>query len=1267
MFPFKSLFDYFNALTGTIRANKTEVCIGEGTQIIFEAIEGKGPFTFTYQINTGAETNISTTGDATTVSLNFDAKSATGTFEYKLIKIKDSEDTETTISSQSVTVRVNPPPTVNFTFTNDNSCSGETVQFNASAIGSGNFSYLWDFGDGKTSTLQNPTNVYTDILGCNTKDFNVKLNVTDGNGCSSEITKSVTVKEKPNLVIFDLDEKDFSNCDRISSDPEYEISVGLDASTSICLNNLIISWGDGTSENLTRNSFPIKHKYSELGVFNLSVTGNSSNGCSVEVNALVKNISNPVAGIVNPGATQNVCAPTDVIPFSIVDWYKNSLDTRYEVNYGDGTTLTLLQQDLINSIYYNNSNPANSQNYPVPHTYESSSCPSTYTVNLKVINACTTTEANLPGIRILKKPKLDFSFDENACVNKSITFNNLSEYGFRSDCFESGRFSWDFGDGTVSASTTDITTQNHIYSNPGTYTVKLLATSFCGPIEISKTICIEPEITPSFNVNALEGCIPFQLNTTNSTDLSQVCSTPTYDWSVNYQAANCDSSSDWEFADNTDKRSENPKFLFKKAGNYTVIRKISTECGDKITSKVINVKKPPTATINPITNFCGTATINPAAVIQNCTQNSGNITYNWTFTGGIPASSSSLNPGEIVYSTPGNYTLSLEVTSECGVSNIATQTFTVSEKPTITNTNLTQEICSNQSTAEIALTSTNLLTTYTWSATASPGISGFIPSGVTNTIPARTITNSANTAGIITYRVTPKLGNCIGEVKEFTVTVNPTPIVTTQPQSSEVCLNGSANLLQVAYDKGTGTPAYQWFVNTTNSTSGGTIINGAIASSYDPPTNTVGTNYYYVEISFNSGGCSKIVSNTATVTVTPQLTIDSVATNQTICVGGTASEFEVSFSGGTGTPSYQWFSNNTNSNSGGNIISGATSATYTPPSFNAVGSFYYYVRVSLTGNGCNQTFSDVYQVNVIPDPIIDAQPLASQELCQNAIPADLSVVVSGGTASNKTYQWYRNNANSTIGGTAIVGATNSSYTPSSATIGTRYYYVIASQSDSGCSVTSAVSSVKINEAPVITSQPQSSEVCLGENATTLEVAYQNGVGIATHQWFFTSINSNTGGTAIIGATNTSYIPPTNAIGTIYYYVEINFTDGGCSKIVSDVATVIVNQIPVIANDSITIYSSETFTYNPSILNGNIVPNNTQYTWIVSSINPAGSIIGSSNAISPQNIINQTLENTGTTPARVTYTISPFTDKCKGSDFTLEVVVNPTITPNEVIT
>ncbi|WP_226742919.1 hypothetical protein, partial [Polaribacter gangjinensis] len=191
-----------------------------------------------------------------------------------------------------------------------------------------------------------------------------------------------------------------------------------------------------------------------------------------------------------------------------------------------------------------------------------------------------------------------------------------------------------------------------------------------------------------------------------------------------------------------------------------------------------------------------------------------------------------------------------------------------------------------------------------------------------------------------------------------TVKINEAPIVTTQPQSSEVCLDGDATLLEVVYEKGTGTPAYQWFVNTTNVASGGTSIDGATASSYDPPTDTVGTNYYYVEISFDSGGCDKIVSDVATVTVTPQLTIDSVATNQSICIGGTAAEFEVTFTGGTGTPSYQWFSNTINSNSGGTAIAGATNAKYTPAPFNTDGSFFYYATVSLSGNGCNSANSN---------------------------------------------------------------------------------------------------------------------------------------------------------------------------------------------------------------------------------------------------------------------------------------------------------------------
>ncbi|MFF5995168.1 S-layer homology domain-containing protein, partial [Lysinibacillus sp. KU-BSD001] len=42
--------------------------------------------------------------------------------------------------------------------------------------------------------------------------------------------------------------------------------------------------------------------------------------------------------------------------------------------------------------------------------------------------------------------------------------------------------------------------------------------------------------------------------------------------------------------------------------------------------------------------------------------------------------------------------------------------------------------------------------------------------------------------------------------------------------------------------------SYQWYSNTTNSTSGGTLIPGATSATYAPPTDTAGTMYYYVVV-----------------------------------------------------------------------------------------------------------------------------------------------------------------------------------------------------------------------------------------------------------------------------------------------------------------------------------------------------------------------------------------------------------------------------------
>ena len=94
------------------------------------------------------------------------------------------------------------------------------------------------------------------------------------------------------------------------------------------------------------------------------------------------------------------------------------------------------------------------------------------------------------------------------------------------------------------------------------------------------------------------------------------------------------------------------------------------------------------------------------------------------------------------------------------------------------------------------------------------------------------------------------------------------PIISVQPMGGTYLLNAQASPLTVqARVSGGGPLSYQWYRNTVNSSSGGTLISGATDSSYTPPTNTAGTLYYYVVVT-NTGSTAATVSNAAAVVVT---------------------------------------------------------------------------------------------------------------------------------------------------------------------------------------------------------------------------------------------------------------------------------------------------------------------------------------------------------------------------------------------------------------
>ncbi len=1240
----------------------TEVCVSDSPrpQVTFTGSNGTRPYTFTYTRNNGANLTITTVGTNNSVSLNVNTNVA-GVFAYRLVSVTDGAG-DTTTETGTARITVGNPPTVNFTFDN-NECSGTPVKFNSTSTGNGPFSYEWSFGDGSDSTNQNPTHVF-DARGCGFSNFAVTLTVTDDNGCTSLSTKTVRVEQRPNLIFEDLDAEftpPFDNCGNNTVDPEYTINVGNASPSDSCVTSYDIDWGDGNTE--TNISFPITHTYTGLGSFNMIITGYGAGGCNSTETILVKNSTNPIGAIISPGNTVNLCLPISALGFEIGSWGANPPDTTYFVDYGDGAQDSYTQAQLIAAVAnYDPNNPAAADPFPIPHEYITSSCPSgSYTITLIIGTSCGQTVLTAGPIIILKKPAVDFEFESPGCVNTAIQFTNLTEGGFGPFCNQLAAHLWDFGDGTTS----DLENPSHVYTAAGTYTVTLTEENFCGKTPpVTKTICIEPELVPNFTVDTNTGCIPLDVVASNTTDLAESCGGETYLWEVTYTPEFCGTTDSWSFTNGTDETSENPSFQFDTAGTYTLSMTITNSCGDFTTLETVEVKRPPTATIDAIADACGTVSFNPVVNVVACAPASDAITYSWSFPGGTPATSDQLDPGTISYTVVGDYTASFSVTNACGTTTV-TEDFSVNDTPTITNTDLTQSLCSGSESLAITIASDNTNTTYNWSSNTPAGLTGYIPNGTSNTIPAQTLINTTTTAITLIYTVTPEINGCFGAPVNFEIIVEPAPLITTQPQSEAVCENGTANDLTVAF-QGTGTAVYQWYENTVDNNTTGTAIPGATAITFTPPTDTVGTTYYYVIITFSTGGCNEITSDTAEIEVANTTEVDTqpLAT-QAICVGGTAEALIITVSGGAGVASYQWFSNTTNTNTGGTLIAGATDPSYTPPVFTAIGTFYYYVEVSYVTSGCAGLSSAVSEINVVADPIITTQPLPFQSLCENSTVQDLEVIISDGLGTI-SYQWYVNTINDTTSGTAISGATASTYTPPSTAVGTLFYYCIVTQDVSGCEVTSAISEVEVNEGAQFTAQPISDELCLSETTNDLRVAFNNGTGTPTYQWYQNTVDDTTSGTAILGATTDTYSPVVDTVGTFYYYVILTFNSGGCSEIISNTAEIIVNVTPSISSTDLLICSGNTFDYSPDESNGDTVPLNTLYTWTAPAVVPAGSITGATEQVTPIATISQFLENITTNPATVTYTVTPVSGDCIGVDFEVVVTVNPSISVTSTV-
>ncbi|NHN31865.1 discoidin domain-containing protein [Paenibacillus agricola] len=438
-----------------------------------------------------------------------------------------------------------------------------------------------------------------------------------------------------------------------------------------------------------------------------------------------------------------------------------------------------------------------------------------------------------------------------------------------------------------------------------------------------------------------------------------------------------------------------------------------------------------------------------------------------------------------------------------------------------------------------------------------------------------------NTTRVVTSNITPVMaryvkldvisptqnGSGVIRINEFEVNGDPvalvnaaTPGFESQPTGSTVNEGDSSPTLSAAANVNDGGAlSYQWYSNTTNSNSGGNAIGGATSASYAAPTNAEGTTYYYVVVTNTNNGVdgvstAKATSNAVAVSVNALVnaatpSFDTQPTGSTVNEGDSSPTLSAAANVSDGGKlSYQWFSNTTNSNSGGNAIGGATSVSYAAPT-NAEGTTYYYVVVTNTNNGVtgNQTATATsnavaVSVNALVNaatPSFDTQPTGSTVNEGDSSPT-LSAAASVSDGGALSYQWYSNTTNSNSGGNAIGGATSASYAAPTNAEGTTYYYLVVTNTNKGVNgvqtstATSNVARLNVNQ--IAPSAPTNLTATIGDGQVTL---HWNGVsGSVTYDVYEGTASGSYGSTPVAIVTGLTYNYKVTGLtnGITYYFV-----------------------------------------------------------------------------------------------------------------------------------
>jgi len=531
-------------------------------------------------------------------------------------------------------------------------------------------SWKWDFGDGTSSTEQNPTHtywtagVYTVILTAS-NDYGTSYStknqyITIVGTLVSKFSPNPATGKAPLTVKFtDLSlgvpaswNWDFAdNATSIEQNPSHTfgtaglykvkltVTRGTDTDTSTQILNVggvpqadfvgtprVVGTGDMVQFTDTSLNSPTgwvwnfgdtatsteqnpSHSYQLKGIYTVTLTAQNTNGMGTETKTGYINVGVPPTADFIP-----VIAPYVIgkVPMSVNFIDKSTgIPTSWNWDFGDGSTST-------------DQNPS--------HVYQTKGV---YTVTLTVKNSIgSDTKVRKDLISVGNGGSVDFSAGATTVgVGWIVSFKDLSTIA-------PTQWSWDFGDGTTGSGSKP----DHVYLKTGVYDVSLTASSPYITDSITKKQYITVLNIPraDFIADKTRGGAPMTVTFTD-------------------KSTNIPTSWNWDFGDGATSTAQNPNHTYTTFGSYSVTLTAANANGHDSTTKANYI----VTTLAPVAAFSADRQLGNAPFIVHFTDLSSNNPTSWNWNFGDGTSSSEQNPRHI-YQLEGSYNVSLTATNQYG-------------------------------------------------------------------------------------------------------------------------------------------------------------------------------------------------------------------------------------------------------------------------------------------------------------------------------------------------------------------------------------------------------------------------------------------------------------------------------------------------------------------------------------------------------------------------------------------------------------------------